>query len=90
MPENSDAKERLHSFVRYAMMSAWDPIGVRGIPGAQQEYDPYVSGVCQLLTASRSTEEIFNHLWWIETEHMGLEGDRQTTKTFAEYLHGGR
>lgn len=31
-------------------------------------------------------DELFAFLWWIETEHMGLRGDRQRTAMFAHRL----
>jgi hypothetical protein len=30
--------------------------------------------------------ELFDYLWWLETEHMGLPGDRQATELFAHRL----
>jgi len=30
-------------------MNEWDPIGVKGIPGAHDEYDSYVSAIHKML-----------------------------------------
>lgn len=69
-------------------METWDPIGVREIPEAQDEYDHYVPAIYRLLVTRRSKQELFDYLWWLETEHMGLSGDRQATEAFAEHLQG--
>jgi hypothetical protein len=31
--------------IRRVLMERWDPIGVNGIPEAQDEYDSYIGGV---------------------------------------------
>ena len=77
-----------HATLREALMERWDPIGVREIPEAQDEYDHYVPALYRLLVTRRPKQELLDHLWWLETEHMGLSGDRQATEAFAEYLHG--
>ena len=67
-------------------MDRWDPIGVRAIPAARGEYDQYVPSLCKLLLDRRPKEELVDYLWRLETEHMGLTGDRQATEAFADYL----
>lgn len=61
----------------------WDPIGVNGMPGAQDEYNSYVPDVVQLISKNASVEEIFSYLWKLETEHMGLVGNEPLTKEMA-------
>jgi len=72
--------------IREILMKEWDPIGVAGIPEAQDEYDAYVSEVYRLLSRRASAKELFDSLWWVETEHMGLRGNRQRTQMVAERL----
>ena len=72
--------------VREVLMQDWDPIGVRDAPEAQDEYDSYAAHIYTLLVTSRPRQEIFDYLWWLETEHMGLTGARQATEQFAERL----
>ena len=74
---------RFHAVIRIAMMGQWDPIGVSSIPEAADEYDSYVPAVCRLLIEKRPATEIFEYLWQLETEHMGLTGNREATKAFA-------
>lgn len=75
-----------HKAIREALLKEWDPIGVSKRPEAQDEYDSYVPAVHKLLIARKSKHEIFDYLWWLETEHMGLVGSRQATEHFAERL----
>ena len=81
-----DRFKEYHDAVRKALLRDWDPIGIRAEPGAQDEYDSYVPMVCKLLMTGRPRHEVFDYLWWLETEHMGLVGDRQATEQFAEKL----
>ncbi|MGC8561307.1 MAG: hypothetical protein ACP5O1_11585 [Phycisphaerae bacterium] len=69
-----------------ALLKEWDPIGVGQIPEAQDEYDSYVPGVYRLLVTRRPKHEVFDYLWALETQRMGLTGDRQATERFAERL----
>lgn len=78
--------KRYHAAIRDAAMSCWDPIGVAGIPDASDEYDSYVPAIYKLLIERKSVSAIFDYLWWLETEHMGLSGDRQATEAFARRL----
>ena len=78
--------QQMHNAIREALLREWDPIGISDVPEAQDEYDSYVGNLYKLLIAKRPVHEIFAHLWWIETEHMGLTGDRQATEHFATRL----
>lgn len=75
----------LVSFVRNALLNDWDPIGVKSIPEAVDEYDGYVPQICQLIIKGNK-QKLVDHLWWIETERMGLTGNRKATEAFAERL----
>lgn len=50
------------------------------------EYDAYVGPVCELLLAGSDTDTLFAALWRLETEGMGLAGDRDATHAFAHWL----
>jgi hypothetical protein len=39
-----------------------------------------------MLIMQKTKADIFDYLWWLETEHMGLTGNRQSTEHFAERL----
>jgi hypothetical protein len=81
-----DRAQRYHQAIRAALLKEWDPIGLGEIPEAVDEYDAYVSPLYKLLVSERPKCEIIDYLWWLETEHMGLIGDRQGTERFADRL----
>ena len=81
-----DRARRYHDAIRRVLLKEWDPIGVSEIMEAQDEYDPYVGAVYRMLITRKSKTDIFDYLWWLETEHMGLTGDRQSTEHIAERL----
>lgn len=68
------------------LLAEWDPIGVSQLAEAQDEYDSYVPEVARLLSRHAGAREIFEYLWQLETQHMGLLGDRQKTQRIAERL----
>ncbi len=86
MSTSPDYADALRHRIRVALLHEWDPIGIRPFPEAQGEYDSYVPDVCHLLLSYAPEEEILNYLWRLETQHMGLRGDRQRTEGFASRL----
>jgi hypothetical protein len=59
--------------VREVLMQEWDPIGVRDVPQAQDEYDSYVGRIYVMLMDERATPEaIAAYLFDIAARHMGL------------------
>ncbi len=57
-------------------MEVWDPIGVRGEPNAESEYDGYIGEIYGLLVNGARDENLADHLWRIATEQMGLSPKR--------------
>ena len=74
------------SRMRDLIMRQWDPIGVKKIPEAADEYDGYVAELLELVSLHTSAQALFEHLWRIETEYMGLPGKEGATRRFAEIL----
>jgi len=70
--------------VRKAVNAEWDPIGVAH--HVDDEYDSYVPELCELLNRNASAEDVFSFLWTLETEHIGLCGNREATERFAHRL----
>lgn len=64
-----------HALIREALMEDWDPIGVRGIPEAQDEYDGCVPTIYKMLIRREPRHEISDYLWRVETEDMTLIGN---------------
>ena len=86
MTDYLDRAKRFHDAIRAVLLQEWDPIGVSGLSGAEDEYDGYVGEVYAMLIRNESTQTVSNHLWWIETAHMGLRGNRAKTEAIAMRL----
>ena len=85
----SEFKQRAltyHQALRQLLMLEWDPIGVKGIAEAQDEYDSYIPKIYQLLIERRPRHELFDYLWWAVTENMGLCGNRRETERVVDLL----
>ncbi|VTS06491.1 hypothetical protein [Tuwongella immobilis] len=76
----------LYEVVREAVHTKWDPIGIGESALELGEYDSYVSGLCNLLRSNPSEVEVFGYLWIVETDSLGLMGNRQATEQFAKWL----
>jgi hypothetical protein len=82
-----DINPSLHEQVRQAVHRHWDPIGVAAYSDDLGEYDGYIPALCALLEDNPTKARIFEYLWKVETESMGLVGDRQLTEEFADWLY---
>ncbi|MGY8769315.1 MAG: hypothetical protein ACKVH8_12930 [Pirellulales bacterium] len=76
----------LYEVIRKAVHTDWDPIGVFEISDEMGEYDSYTSGLCELISNDASENAVFEYLWELETETIGLTGDREATENFAKWL----
>jgi hypothetical protein len=61
------------SELRHLLLDEWDPIGVRDVPEAQDEYDSYLGQIGARLRQGSDAEGIASYLDWAEFEHMGLD-----------------
>lgn len=84
MSENID--KEFYSLVREAVHKKWDPIGVCSYSESMGEYDGYLPNLCKLLEEDGSVDQVFRFLWTVETESMGLSGDKSATQSFSELL----
>lgn len=50
----------------------WDPIGLKGVEGAEDEYDTYLLQAAGRLWNGESEEDVATYLADIEANHMGL------------------
>jgi len=73
--------------VREAVHYRWDPIGVAAYSEEMGEYDGYIPGLCELLEKAIEPQQVFDFLWIMETESMGLEGDKKATQEFSFWLY---
>ena len=75
--------------LRRLLMDEWDPIGVRGVPEAADEYDGYMSPIVSRLREDASAEDIAAFLTEVEEERMGLRASaaaRSRNEALAEGL----
>lgn len=84
--EFRDRAARYHRAIKSILLHEWDPIGVADVPEARDEYDSYVPGIYKMLISRRDEKDIFDYLWEIETEHMGLFGNRGHTEAISKKL----
>ena len=75
-----------YNLLREVVHKNWDPIGVYSYSGEMGEYDGYLPNLYKLLKDGSSEGEVFNFLWSIETDAMGLSGDEHTTREFSKLL----
>jgi len=73
-------------FIHKTLLEEWDPIGVRNIPEARDEYSQYVSDVYHIAKNHDTSTPLFDYLWNIETEYMGLKGNMKVTTLVAEKI----
>ena len=78
--------KQYNAAVSSILLHAWDPIGVADIPEARDEYSMYAGEVASLLMRGEPRQKLIDHLWLIETENMGLPGDRPRTEAAADRL----
>lgn len=79
----TDTKLRM---VRVVLRWVWDPIGVRGIAEAVDEYDDYAPPVLRLLKSGSSEQEVAAYLTYIESERMELKPQRDRNLDVAAVL----
>ncbi len=80
----------LYNLVREGVHKNWDPIGVAAYADEMGEYDSYVPTLCKLIENGANREQIFEYLWIVETNSMGLEGDKAETEIFADWLRNSK
>ena len=68
----------------------WDPIGVRGIAQARDEYYSYLPHVFSMVLNDSKPEEIAEYLLRTEEDNMGLSPDREKAIDIAQTLLGIR
>lgn len=85
------AWDEIREKIRPVLMEAWDPIGVKDVPEAADEYDGYIGGIYTLLRDGASDERIAQYLSEVETKTMGLAPvDRSGYQPLLAKLRGLR
>ncbi len=86
MSDYRDKAKHYHDAIKQILLQEWDPIGVKDIPEAQDEYDSYIGGVYSRLIRQVSERELFDYLWEVETVTMGLPGNPSHAEAIVEKL----
>jgi len=76
----------LNERVGALLLEQWDPIGVRDIPAAHDEYDAYVGEIVALLKRRATAANLATVLVRIQAEDMGLKPDRGLAERVAAAL----
>jgi hypothetical protein len=84
--EHLDRARRYHAAIHDILLKVWDPIGIADVPEAQDEYDSYVAEVYVLLIRREPRHKVLDYLWWAETEHMSLRGNRGRAEQVVDRL----
>ncbi|MGO9112129.1 MAG: hypothetical protein ACLP9L_23125 [Thermoguttaceae bacterium] len=78
--------KRYHEAIHNILLREWDPIGVADEPAAAGEYDGYIHKLHGMLIRHEPRHRLVDHLWWVETDCMGLFGNRLRTEAVADLL----
>ena len=79
-------RAQIRKSIRQVFLEDWDPIGVCGVPEAEDEYDGYIDVTYYLLLARATEEEIMSSLYRIEKEWMQLHPDLERLRRAAKRL----
>ena len=72
--------------IRKVLIDDWDPIGVRGVAGAVDEYDSYIGRIYQILRGSRSANDLVDCLARIEQAEIGVSTTERSRRDVAAKL----
>ena len=77
---SDDARLRI---VQVVLRWAWDPIGVRGVIEAADEYDMYASAVLAMLRSSASDQLLADYLTSVVRDRVELAPNREADRDIA-------
>lgn len=83
MNEQRERAKRYNDAICPILLRDWDPIRVVDIPEAHDEYNMYADGVAGILMRGEPKQKLVESLWTIETENMGLDGNRTRVESAA-------
>lgn len=83
MNEQRERARRYNDAICPILLRDWDPIRVVDIPEAHDEYNMYADGVAGILMRGEPKQKLVESLWTIETENMGLDGNRTRVESAA-------
>jgi hypothetical protein len=77
---------RIQDEIRRVLVDVWDPIGIKGVTNARDEYDAYIGGVFHILNKRGSEEELSAYLWKVIEERIHVHPARGATQEAAKAL----
>jgi hypothetical protein len=72
--------------IRRILLRHWAQIGITSGAQKPHEYDCYITEIHRRLIHHVTEKDLFDHLWEIEAEHMGLYGDPSKTNELVQRL----
>jgi hypothetical protein len=85
MPLSSE-QNKIYKTIDEILWNDWDPIRVNETEEARNEYQSYTPQVFSFRINNSDNETIARHLYKIETEIMGLNGDIKKCREVAEKI----
>jgi len=73
MTSKEERAREIQKAIGEVLLRNWDPIQVKDVPQARDEYDAYIGGVYRLLSSGATALQIAEHLVRIETEQLGYQ-----------------
>ena len=81
-----EAENQLYRATDEIMFYLWDPIGVRNIPAARDEYQSYLPKLFKMIVADAKDHEIAEYLFKLEASSMGMSGNKEQALKAARTL----
>ena len=81
-----ESEKRLYRATDEVLFYLWDPIGVKDVPAARDEYQSYLPKVFKLLVSDAKDHEIAAYLCYIEDSFMGLRENKPHAINIANLL----
>lgn len=79
-------KAYLVAAVRTVLLEQRDPIGIRDVAHARDEYDAYALAIVGMLGRGADVEELSRYLLEIESDRMGLPTNPERARSVAAKL----
>jgi hypothetical protein len=81
MPKDKELYSRIDEVVHYL----WDPIGVRDVPQARDEYYSYLPEIYARVKAGRLAE-LLEYMRWVVVDQMGTTFNEESARSAAEVM----
>ena len=72
--------------VKAILLNEWDPIGVKAIPEAKDEYDDYAATLCRMIAEGKHESDFYEYLFWVESNRICLNVNIAHTQEVAKKI----